>query len=320
MREPADYARILVIRLGALGDLILCSPAFQAIRAAHPRASITLLTQPNWVDFARSMPWFDQIITDPKPSAWQPAGWFDLWRRVRATEPQLVYDLQGKRRQTVLYGLLGGFWSGGDFAWSGAAWRCRYPRPWPPRPDWHFTDFIAAQLAVAGVTMPAVPDYAWLDAPVPALALPPDYAVLIPGCSPQHPHKRWPAESYAALAQSLLAEGLAVVLLGAKAEAAVLAAIKAAVPAVIDLCGQTNLHQIGAVARGARIVIGNDTGPTHSAAAVGAPTLTLFSAAGSPIWSCPQGRQTDFMQQPNLADLPVATVLTKARALRNLSI
>lgn len=299
-----SYQRILVIRLGALGDLVLCAPAFQAIREAYPRAIISLLTQPAWVDFTRAMPWFDHIMSDSRPEAWHVGAWLDLLRRVRGADPQCVFDLQGKRRQDTLYALLGGPWGG--VAWSGAAWGCRYPRVWPPEPQWHFADFIAAQLRVAGINLPLQPDFDWLDAPVDELELPDNFVLLIPGCAPTRPEKRWP--HFAALARQLQAAGHAVVMIGARAEADVLAAIKAEVPEVHDLGGRTSLLQLGAIARRAVAVVANDTGPAHIAAAVGAPTLSLFTGSVNPLWSRPRGAQTLWLQAEQLADLPVERV------------
>jgi ADP-heptose:LPS heptosyltransferase len=309
-----DYHRILIIRLGALGDLALCNAAFQALRERYPRATIALLTQPQWRDFARSQPWFDQIIEDTRPSSWQLEKWLTLWQRLRRFDPQLVIDLQGKTRQTILYALLGG-WHGPD--WSGAAPRCRFPRVWPPQPNWHFTDFIAAQLQVMGITAPkpTAADYQWLDAPIDALALPEKFVLLVPGCSPTHPEKRWPASSYAQLAQTLHQQGLASVMIGTKAEADVLTAIQREAPEVINLGGRTGLLQIGAIARRAQAVIGNDTGPVHLAAATGTPTLTLFSGTGTPVWSAPIGRKTQWLQETTLDALPVERVLTQLRGM-----
>lgn len=300
-----NYQRILVIRLGALGDLVLCAPAFQAIRAAYPRAIITLLTQPQWIDFTRAMPWFDHIMADARPEPWDIGSWFDLLRRVRESAPQCVFDLQGKRRQAALYALLGGPFGG--VAWSGAAWRCRYPRAWPPLPHWHFVDFLGAQLQAAGLALPPQTDFDWLDASVDKLGLPEKFVLLIPGCAPTRPEKRWP--HFALLARRLQNQGIATVMIGTRAEAEVLAGIKRAVPEAIDLGGQTSLLQIGAVARRAESVIANDTGPAHIAAAVGTPTLSLFTGSVNPLWSAPRGAQTLWLQEADLANLTVERVL-----------
>ena len=311
--EEKDYQRIMVIRLGARGDLVLCSPAFQAIRAAYPRAIITLLTQPQWMDFCRTMPWFDHVISDARPEFWRVGAWADLLRRVKDGDPQCIFDLQGKLRQDVLYALLGGPWAGRD--WSGAAWRCRYPRVWPPQPGWHYTDFVAAQLRAAGIMMPAAADYDWLDAPVDGLALPEKFVLLIPGCAPTRPEKRWPAAHYAEIATIMQGHGYQAVMIGTRAEAEVLAAIKALHPDVIDLGGRTTLLQIGGVARRAQAVIGNDTGPTHIAAAVGAPTVALFSGSVNPVWSRPMGARTAHLQAETLAALPAGPVLQALYAM-----
>jgi len=164
---------------------------------------------------------------------------------------------------------------------------------------------------VAGLTPPVQSDFEWLDAPVHDLDLPEHFALLIPGCSPTRLEKRWPASSYAALARKLQADGLDVVMIGSKAEADALNVIKTQVPAVHDLGGRTSLLQIGAIARRAKVVIGNDTGPSHIAAAMGVPTLTLVSGAINPVWSCPKGARAVWIQADDLAALPVEQVLQK---------
>lgn len=307
MNVFTESHRILVIRLGALGDLTLCAPAFQAIREAHPRADITLLTQPAWVDFTRAMPWFDHIIADARPRAGQISAWTSLRRQLRAANIDRVYDLQGKLRQDILFWLLGGPWSG--IAWSGAALGCKFPRPWPPEPTWHFADFIAAQLKVAGVNVPDYADWAWLDAPVDGFALPEKFVLFIPGCAPTRPEKRWPAAAFAEVARHYMGQGIAAVMIGTRADGDALSGIQKLVPGIIDLGGRTSLAQIGGIARHALAVVGNDTGPTHLAAAVGAPTLTLFTDKVNPIWSRPRGLRTAYLQGKPLAELSAAQVL-----------
>lgn len=313
MQSNTAAHRILVIRLGALGDLTLCAPAFQAIRAAHPQAEIALLTQPAWVDFTRTMPWFDHIFTDTRPRAGQIDAWGDLLRRVRAFNPDHVYDLQGKFRQDLLFWMLGGCFNG--ITWSGAARFCRYPRVWPPQPDWHFADFIAAQLRVAGLTTPEYADWSWFNAPVDEFALPEKFILFIPGCAPTRPEKRWPAAAYAEVARYYLAQNIAVVMIGARGDRDALEAIKACVPAVHDLGGRTNLPQIGGIARRALAVLGNDTGPSHLAAAVGAPSLTLFTDTVNPVWSHPRGAHAAYLQGNPLAALAAVEVLPHLRHL-----
>jgi len=298
--------RILVIRLGALGDLVFCFQSFHEIRLAHPDAEIALLTRAPFAALAQAMPWFDRVIIDTHPTFTQPLAWARLVKEIKAFAPTRVYDLQGKKRQSILYTLLGGCLK---LEWSGTAPLCQFPRVWPPTPTMHFTDFLAAQLRVAHVPAALPPDLAWCDAPVERFALPPPYAVLVPGCSPKALTKRWPPEKYAEAANGLRARNLSCVVVGTHADAAAVAAIKAAVPDVINLCGQTTLFELAGILRRAAIVIGNDTGPVHLGAAMGAPTLALFSGKTNPVWSKPPGKTVIWRQSPVLTDLSVREVL-----------
>lgn len=298
--------RVLVIRLGALGDLVLCMGGFAAIRAHYPDAEIALLTGPSFAGFGLQMPWFDRVLIDPRPKMTEPLKWIKLIRDVRSFAPTRVYDFQGKTRQSILFHALG------KPAWSGAAKGCSHPRLWPPVEGMHFTDFLATQLEKAGIGAVAQPDLAWLDDPLTGFEVPQRFALLIAGCSPQHPHKRWPPEYYADLAQKLAGKGIASLAVGTQEDAFVVASIRALAPEVIDITGKTSLKQLAALARRAELVVGNDTGPTHLAAAVGARTVALMSEKVNPIWSAPKGPQASWVQGKPLMSLSVEAVVKEA--------
>jgi ADP-heptose:LPS heptosyltransferase len=90
--------------------------------------------------------------------------------------------------------------------------------------------------------------------------------------------KRWPADHFAALADSLIAShGGTVLLLGTETDADAVRAVRAAMHApVVDLTGTLDFGQWQALAQHAALYIGNDTGMTHCALAGGAPTLCIF--------------------------------------------
>lgn len=304
MRRMSE--RILVIKLGALGDLVLCMDAFAALRAKHPDATLALLTGPSFVPFAREMPWFDDVLTDPRPSALNLAGWAKLVSAVRAFAPTHVYDFQGKTRQSILFWALGGPVCGP--LWSGAARGCSHPRQWPPVAGMHYTEFLSAQLERADVRVDEPADLAWLDDRLEGFELPARFAVFIPGCAPTRLYKRWPPEQYAALADKLAGKGIAVLAVGTKADQESIDAIRALAPSVIDMCGKTTLKQLAALARRSVCVVGNDTGPTHLAAAVRARTIALMSDKVDPHWSAPEGARAKWLQGKPLSALGVDEV------------
>jgi len=98
---PADTReRILVIKLGALGDFVLATGPFKAIRRAHPNAHLTLLTIPSLAGLGRAMGWFDEVWTDARPSFWNVGGWWSLSRKLNGAQFSRVYDLQTSDRSS----------------------------------------------------------------------------------------------------------------------------------------------------------------------------------------------------------------------------
>ncbi len=297
--------RILVIRLGALGDMVFCFQAFHDIRQAHPDADIALLVRAPFVSLAEKMPWFDRLIIDTHPTIKQPGVWMRLVAEIKAFGPTRVYDLQGKRRQSILFALLGGPFGP---QWSGAVPLCHFPRLWPPLPTMSFRQFLAAQLKVAGVSSHSPASVTWLDAPPRDFSLPQRYIILVPGSSPAAPQKRWSAQKFAELADLLKHQGITSLVVGTKMDAEVIASIQAATHNVRDMSGQTDIFELAHLLRHASAVIGNDTGPVHMAGALGTVTLALFSRLSSPIWSTPPGDKVTVLQKPDLNDLSVQEV------------
>jgi ADP-heptose:LPS heptosyltransferase len=298
-------SRILVIRLGALGDVIQGLGPFAAIRAHHPGAHITLLTTPPYAALLRRAPWFDAIWEDGRPRTWR--GLASLARRLAGAGFGRVYDLQTSNRSDWYRALLP------RAEWSGTAWGAshRHPRS-EARRALHTIDRQRVQLGIAGITDVPAPDLGWLAEDVSGLGLPPAYALLVPGASPHRPGKRWPTACFARFA---VEASLPCVILGGPPEAGIAAEIRAAAPRAIDLTGRTSLPAIASLARGAAFALGNDTGPTHLVAATGCPTLALFGADSDPALCAPRGPATEVLRHIPLGELTVAQVAAAVSAL-----
>ena len=298
-------SRILVIRLGALGDFVLSFPAFAAIRAQHPGARITLLTTAPFASVGRLAPWFDAVEVDARPRVWDLAG---LWRLRRALRGHdLVYDLQTSRRSSRYFRLAG------RPAWSGVAAGCSLPHADPGRDALHTIERQQGQLRDAGLEACGAdwPELGWLVAAGRALALPSGYAVLVPGAAPHRPGKRWPAGRFAQLGGVLAARGMAPVVVGGTGDAALGAEVVAGCAGAVDLVGRTDLPGLAAVLAGAAVVVGNDTGPMHLAAALGRRCVVLFSGESDPALTAPRGArpgQVDVVRVEDLRALGVAEV------------
>jgi ADP-heptose:LPS heptosyltransferase len=291
---------ILVIKLGALGDFVQGFGPYAAIRAAHPGARITLLTTPPFAGLSRAAPGFEEVWEDGRP-AWTdlPAVW-RLARRLRAGRFDRVYDLQTSPRSSR-YRLF----VGRRAEWSGVARGASHPHANPDRGRMHTVDNQREQLLIAGITHFPAPELGWLDADLSEFALPERFALLLPGASPTRPGKRWPVERYAVLARAL---PMPSVVCGGKAEAE-LGRFLAAEAGALDLTGRTSLFQLAAIARRAVLAVGNDSGPTHVAAAAGCRTLALFGEESEPSRCAPRGPQADFLRHLPLSELGAEEVL-----------
>jgi ADP-heptose:LPS heptosyltransferase/O-antigen ligase len=306
--EKAGGARVLVIKLGAFGDFFLAQTALEAIRRHHAGDGLVLLTIPALAPLARMSGLFDEVWEDPRRRS--PAAYLAMGRRLRAGRFDRVYDLQCQRRTDIYFWMLApGPWP----AWSGTARGCSHPDRYPGRRRAPVTGRYARQLAPFGMTLAPFPDLGWLDADTGGFGLTGDYALLVPGASPRRPDKRWPAGHYGELARALAARGLRPVVLGTAEEAPLATAIVAACPEAVDLTGRTGAPDIGGLARRARLTVGNDTGPTHLAAAIGCPTVMVVSDASNPIHI--NGPRVAVHHRPDLAAIDVAGVLATAEGL-----
>ena len=305
--EPVSaHKRILVIKHGALGDLVLATGPFKAIRAHHRRAHVTLMTGPAYADFGRACGWFDGVWEDARPRPWDLAGWAAIARGLRRGGYDRVYDLQNTDRTRAYFFLLGGRRP----EWSGVAPGCSHPHRNRARAGMHTLDRQAEQLAIAGIAAVPPPDLAWADADIGHFALDGAFALIVPGGAAHRPEKRWPTARYVEVAAELTGIGIRPVLLGGAAERAVLGEIAAAGVDALDLCGRTSFAELAALARRARFALGNDTGPMHALAACGCRTVVLFSAASDPARTAPVGGHVRVLRHPALADLPVEEVWT----------
>ena len=300
-------ARILIIKLGALGDLVQAFGPFATIRRHHPGDRLTLLTTRPFVALCQASPWFDEVLVDERPPWWRLERVLALRRMLRGYD--FVYDLQTSGRSSRYFRLAG------RPPWSGIARGASHPHDNPARDLMHTRERQADQLARAGIAPILPADLGWLAAHGPHLAGP--YALLVPGAAPHRPAKRWPAQHFAELAGILAARGVRPVVVGAPGDAPLARAILQACPQALDLAGQTSLLELGGVAARAVVAIGNDTGPMHLAAAIGTPCVVLFSSESDPSLTAPRGPDPDgvaVLRARDLATLPVAEVASRVAA------
>ena len=306
--DPASYERVLVIRLGALGDFVLSLGPMAAIRRHHAKAQITLLTTQPFADLARASPYCDEVWIDERAPWWRPWNEMAVKRRLRRARFQRVYDLQTSRRSARYWRAMR------RPEWSGHVVGASHPHLDAERDLLHTADRQRAQLAIAGIAEVPAADLSWVEADIRRFGVRAPHVLFVPGGSAHRPKKRWPAEKYTAIARIFVRLGIMPVLVGGESEAEVLGEVARHVPEGVNLCGKTSFEDITVLARTALGAVGNDTGPMHLVAAAGCPSLVLFSSESDPALCAPrpgaQGGKVAMLRKPDLVALSVAEVQT----------
>lgn len=300
--------QILVIKLSALGDFIQALGPMKAIRNHHKDAKITILTTKAFEKFAHDCGYFDDVWLDDRPKLLNVGGWLKLRQQLNSKNFERVYDLQNSDRTSIYFRL---FKSAHRPEWVGTAPGASHRNTSAKRTMGHAFQGHKQTLGLAGIKNIENDPLDWMDADLSGFELRNPYILLVPGSAPSRPEKRWPAEHYAQLANTLSNNGYQPVILGTTQESEATTIIANACPKALDLTGRTTLQQIAALGRNANAAIGNDTGPIHLIAATSCRCLVLFSQHSCTLKHAPQGKNVEIITVSNLNELDSTQVLEK---------
>ena len=286
--------RILIVRLSALGDVMMASGLIPALRSRYPDAHIAWLTEPAAAPLLREHPGLNEVIVWQRPQwqqLWRERRYGSLWRALRELRAQLrsrrftlALDAQGLLKSALWAWLSGAPRRVGLLPREGGQWlateRLVPVKGADPR--------IGAEYRALARHLGA-PDEAYrldlrfdpathrraLDALAARQVLPP-FAVLCPFTT--RPQKHWFEDRWAALAERLAMHGITPVLLGGPADQAAAMRIAQAAPSAVNLAGQLKLHDSVALISHAALLVGVDTGLTHAGSAFRIPTIALFGS------------------------------------------
>lgn len=291
--QPMSPRRIAVFRALMLGDMVCATPALRALRQGWPAAHITLVGLPWAAQWAARLPWVDDFVAFP--------GWPGLPEQEVPPPPvrEAFIDAMRCLRLDLAIQLHGS----GDV--TRELVRCFEARhtagfhlppaaraaaadetlvPWPEGGHeierlLSVTDRLGLPRRGLQTDWPLLPE----DRRRARALLPFEGRFAIVHVGSQWPSRRWPPERFAAVAERLAQRGLAIVLTGVASERALTSSIAERIGCgpVVDLAGHTDLWTMGGLVAEAQLLIGNDTGPTHIAAALGTPSVAV--ACGSEV-------------------------------------
>lgn len=334
---PERLARVGLVKLGAIGDVVNTLPLVNRLRAGLPRARICWVIGPAAHALVAGHPAVDEfLVIDVRRPRTFPA----FLRALRARRLDAAIDLQRIFKSGLLTAL------------SGAPLRLGFDRARTKEASFLFTNHRLPANPRPGVTVAQYLEFAdWLGLPpapvewrLPLDPWPEDgqelsaaagragpRVALVVGAS--KPANRWPAERWGALAARLEAEvGARAVLVGGPGDRPLaeraLAAARASGGRPLDTVGHLSLRRTAGLLAACDLVVAADTGPLHIAVAVGSPVLSLFGAAdpertgpfgrpdsvvrvGAPCAPC-RRRRCPIPGHPCMGDLEVELVLERA--------
>ncbi len=282
-----EFKNILIVRTDRIGDVILTTPSITALRRAFPQTKITLLVSMLTRDLVEGMETLDEVLVDDRKGEHRGfPGFLKLVRTIRDRQFDLAVVYHTKKRTNLLCAL------------------SRIPRRIGYRNEklgflltdrlidhraegkLHEAEYCLNVLAPLGIVsddleltvsfQPEAEQWAeqWVRSHVadrsPLIA-------LHPGAS--CPTKRWPVERFARLARMIREKHSAqLVLIGGKEERWDLEDITRECPqGVRDLKGQTSVAQMASLLKRCTLLVSNDSGPVHVAAAAGTPVVSIFT-------------------------------------------
>ncbi len=293
----AEADRVLAVRLDALGDVLMTTPALRALKGARPGRRLTLLTSPSGAAVAGLIPEIDDVIIYDAP--WMKATARPDGRGDRA----MIEDIRGSEFDAAVIFTV---YSQSPLP---AALLChladiplrlahcrenpyrlltdRIPEDEPERRIRHETRRQLDLVAAVGATVLderlsiRVPDDSRgrVAGLLRRLGIGPDrpWALIHPGATA--PSRRYPPGGFAEAARRLAIEdGFRIIFTGDASESDLVESIRAAMGAPSDsLAGRLELGDFAALIEAAPVLISNNTGPAHLAAAVGTPVVDLYA-------------------------------------------
>ncbi|BBQ02667.1 LPS biosynthesis-related glycosyltransferase (plasmid) [Burkholderia sp. SFA1] len=307
--EPVE--RIVIFRALQLGDMLCAVPALRALRQAYPKAHIALAGLPWAVRFVeRYAHLLDELIVFPgaigfpeqeETDAHLPAFLSAL--RGRGFDIAIQLHGSGGVANDIVQGM--GARLNAGFLKPNESMREGIFMPWPddlPEPARYtaLMERLGIEVRTLDLEIPLTKEEEReCDALVDAFAIGLNKLILVhPGA--QLPSRRWPVERFGEVARALSDAGWQVAVTGSAAEAPLTARVtRDAGEHAIDLAGRTSLGALTALVAKARLIVCNDTGLSHVAAAVRAPSVVIASGSDTRRWA-----PLDHARHRVLADWP----------------
>ncbi len=296
----AAAPKVLIVKLSSFGDCLHVVPAVHEIKQAWPDATIHWLTQTEYASLIACVDPVDRVLTFNRRRALRSIG--QWWPAVRAETYEYVLDFQGLLKSAILTRLTkANRRVGPSYQREGA--RFAYHAVAGPRDlHRHAVDQALDTVRYLGIT-PGAPQFPLSFPAQPRTEARPRVAYVATSRWPtKNVSPRWMAGVIGRVHQQV---GGTAFLLGGAGEQALGEQMRAesGYAHVVNMCGKTNLVELGSLMREIDVLVTVDSGPMHLAAALGVPTVALFGPT-DPTRTGPYGAAHHVIQNTDLSCVP----------------
>ena len=292
---------ILIIKHGALGDLIQADGIIRSIRYQHKNSIITLMTSKKFIDLMSRCPHIDNQIIDNRSSFLNIFSYIALYKIFLKYNFKIIYDLQNSQR-TYIYR---------KYLFNKIKWISTNRE----------NHMISGLRGLEGMLKKNLiktkyalkPDIKWLSIDIKNIIkknkILANYVVLLPGSSKKNPLKRWPY--FRDLAKILILNGYEVVTILGPEELEMEHTFSG------HILKNLSWPQLAGMIKNAEFIIGNDSGPSHVASCLNKKGLALFGPSTSAIRSSLKRGKFGILKVDNLENLTAEEVLKEMIKILN---
>ena len=263
---------------------------------------ITVLTESRYQELFQCLPFIKYIKIDNRPKFYYIISYIKFFRWFYNSEFEWVFDLQTSRRTNLYFSIISLF---KNFHWNGIAKNCSHPHLSANRKKLHTIERQRQQLRAAGISKMFKPDWNYFKSTISKFNIKRPYAILVPGGSRHRKNKRWDFKNFLEIIKFLEKKKIISVLVGGSDEIDVFQS-KPKYASVVNLIGKTNFSDLASLSSGARLILGNDTGPMHLFVACSnekIPKFVLFGGASDPRLCAPIGNNVTIIKENNINNI-----------------
>jgi len=281
--------KILVIKFGGLGDVVLSLNAMYSIYK-HFGKNISLLTEKPFDKLLIKSKWFKEIFTIKRSKLY----FYDIYKIKKKINPicfSNVFDLQTSNRSSCYLKIFKNF----DCDTSGIGKYSKTKHLNIARDNMHTIERQKDQLSFSKVKFFNRPNLSWFYDKSNRFNIFGKYALIVPGGSGKRLNKRIPIEHFFEIVSLLIHQNIKPIIIGSKDDLNVCKKIEEKFPEVQNLCLQTTYFDIASLANNSLFSIGNDTGPIHIISRANKKTIVLFTKNSNPNLCGPTGKLTEIL-------------------------